>query len=667
MSGNTRFARSSVMAGILALFTLWQIAAASADVRLPAIFSDKMVLQQEADIVLWGWAAPREFIRIKVGWADLKLMAVAGPDGRWSLPVRTPKAGGPYDITYLAKNKVTISDVMIGEVWLCSGQSNMEWSFASGVDNGDQELAQANNPKIRLFQLKNTFNVAPQPDCEGTWLECTPDSVRSFSAIGYLFGNELHRELNVPIGLIDATWGGTVAESWTSTEGLRGLGDFNDTLDQLAQERKQPGTLDADYNRAVADWWTNLDSADPGSGADGWMKAELDDAAWTEVTVPGAWETQGLDGFDGTVWFRRSVTLPEDWAGIELVVELGSIDDMDTTWFNGVKIGGTEQPGYWNMPRKYNVPPAAVHGGANVIAIRVLDTLGAGGLTGAAPDLRLYPAGIGPEVAISLAGNWRYHVGAPLDKLPAWPQGSKLHVNLPTVLFNGMINPLVPYGIRGVIWYQGESNRPRAAQYRKLFPAMIQDWRSKWPPTMEKFAFYYVQIAPFAYGDDTGQAGELRDAQRMAMSTPLTGMAVTLDIGNPRDIHPRNKQDVGHRLALWALAKTYGRENLICSGPLYKELKIEDGNVRVLFDHAGGGLVATGKLEHFEIAGADGKFVPAEARIDGETLVLSSADVKEPTDVRYAWGATDESCLANKAGLPASSFSSQHWWEKKGE
>jgi sialate O-acetylesterase len=371
------------------------------------------------------------------------------------------------------------------------------------------------------------------------------------------------------------------------------------------------------------------------------------------MNLPGEWGPK-LGDFDGIVWFRHSLVVGPAQSGKDLELEFGPIDDMDTVYFDGDRISGTESPGSWNEPRHYMIPSTLTRAGRHVLAVRVLDTGGSGGFTGHPEEMWYRLAGKGEAAKVSLAGEWRYKVGPKLSELPPFPFDAAFDVNSPTSLFNGMIAPLVPFALRGAIWYQGESNRPRAQQYRTLFPAMIADWRKRFE---RDFPFYFVQIAPFRYGDNIGAGAEMRDVQRRCLATPNTGMAVTMDIGDLADIHPKNKQEVGRRLALWALAKTYGKTGVEYSGPLPRELKREGASLRVAFEHADGGLVSKSeKLELFEIAGADGKFVAADAKLDGSSVVVSSAHVAEPTSVRYAWRDDAIGTLFNRAGLPASSF-----------
>jgi sialate O-acetylesterase len=632
---------------------------AVADVKLPAVIGDNMVLQQQTSAPIWGWADPGERIRVTADWLDAAVATTANNSGDWSLRLQTPTAGGPYAVTVRAANTITLSNVLIGEVWVCSGQSNMEWSINHGIDHAEQEAAAANYPEIRLFDVPHKLAVSPQHDCEAEWLACSPETVRPFSAVGYFFGRELHRELNVPVGLIGCNWGGTAAEPWVSEPTLRKLGDFDAALDVVAEERQDPGRAQRRFDEALQHWWHELEEADPGSRGN-WMSADCDHTQWDTARLPGVWSSDELKGFDGVVWYRREFDIPAAWAGQELTLELGPIDDMDTTWLNGRRVGGFEHQGVWHKPRLYKIPADVARPGRNVLAVRVLDTGGRGGFGGQPEQLRLYPSVAGSEDALSLAGQWCYRIGVNLKDLSSWPWAQLIHANTPTVLSNGMLEPLIPFGVRGVIWYQGESNRTRAKQYQTLFPALIADWRQRWG--QGDFPFYYVQIAPFSYRGDTGQTAELREAQLLALATPNTGMAVTMDIGNPRDIHPGNKQEVGRRLSLWALAKTYGREELVYSGPIYRSINVEGNKIRLFFDYAHGGLRTDGRpLTHFAIAGADRQFHNATAQIDGDTVVVWSDAVPQPAAVRYAWSTANEPNLRNGAGLPASSFRTDDW------
>ncbi len=633
----------------------------AADIRLPAVVGDNMVLQQGRKVPLWGWADPGETISVKVSWKAGEQRVAAGQDGKWKLTVPAPAVGGPYEITLAGKNTIALKDILCGEVWVCSGQSNMEWPTAAAA-SGDQEVASAKYPKIRLFTVQKKIAATPEADCVGQWVPCSPETVGGFSAVGYFFGRYLHKELDVPIGLINTSWGGTVAEAWTSEATLVEYPEFKARIDQIAEARANPDASMKKYEKELAEWQKKLKAA----GAQGaeCVSIEFDDSAWKQMEIPILWEQTELGNFDGLVWFRKVIEVPDSWVGKELTLDLGPIDDMDTTWVNGVTVGAHMESNQWQMPRRYKVGSNVIKAGRNVIAVQVLDTAGGGGIYGQPTQMKIKPTDAADDAAISLAGPWRYKVAMNLASMPAQPQPPTWanNPNVPTVLYNGMIAPLIPFAIRGAIWYQGESNADRAYQYRKLFPDMITDWRQNWG--VKSFPFLFVQLANFM-AEKTEPAdsawAELREAQTMTLSLKDAGMATIIDIGETADIHPKNKQDVGKRLALWALAKTY-KKDVVYSGPLYRSMKIRDGKIVLRFDCVGDGLVAKGgSLKGFAIAGADRKFVWADAVIQGKTIVVSSPKVPHPAAVRYAWADNPVCNLYNAADLPASPFRTDDW------
>lgn len=640
-------------------------ASASAELRLPSIFADHLVLQRDREIPIWGWATAGQ--RVRVEFAEQRVECVAGPDGRWAARLAATAASTtPRSLWVEADTRLEIRDVVVGEVWLCSGQSNMEWSVGPtswagpGVMNWQQEVAAAQHPLIRFFDVKNAVAAQPREECEGAWHVCSPETVGAFSATGYFFGRALQQKLNVPIGLIGSNWGGTPIEAWTSHATIRRFPEFAAAQQEMEQFASSPEETRARHRAEMPVWLERFDARDPGI-ADAWHTPEFDEKQWATLLAPGAWASPELKDYDGAIWLRKQVFLPDDWEGVPAELSLGAIDDMDRVWVNGQLVGATEEDGQWRTPRRYAIAPGLLRSRANSVVVRIIDTGGAGGLLGPGSELRLNGAGQPAVAPVSLAGDWRYRMGLPLSGAPPAPRLRGLSPYHPSSLFNAMIAPLIPFAIRGTIWYQGESNRDRAAQYRELFPAMIEDWRTLW--RQGESPFYYVQIAPFAYAGDRGEAAALRDAQRQTLArVGAVGMAVTLDIGDPRDIHPLNKQEVGRRLALWALAKTYGDPALTYSGPLYRDMRIEGDAIRLMFDHVDGGLGPAGAiLSHFTIAGADRVFRPAVAEISGAELLVRGAGVSAPVAVRYAWGAADEPNLQNAAGLPASSFRTDDW------
>ncbi|NUP95408.1 MAG: 9-O-acetylesterase [Planctomycetaceae bacterium] len=454
------------------------------DLRLAPLFQDSMVLQRETRAPVWGEAEPGARVRIRGSWSESVVETVADGRGAWLARIETPKAGGPFTLEVNAGTKVVLQDVLVGEVWLCSGQSNMEWKLRpgelGGIMNASEEIAKASFPRIRHFDVGNRPALRPERSCNGRWSVCSPETAGEFSAVAYFFARELNVELDVPIGMVNATWSGTRIEAW------------------------------------------------------------LDDAT-----------------------ARRFPDLAQD----------------------------------------------VLH----------------------------------------------------LDALRAASKPVALDAQVASVLFNGMVEPLAPFALRGFLWYQGESNRDNFATYSRLQPAMVDNLRARFEgPEIQPFLF--VQIAPFAYEGDVGQTGAIRDVQRRCLAQPHTGMAVTMDIGDPADIHPANKQEVGRRLALWALCKTYGREKLVFSGPLYREHTLEGAQVRVRFDSIGEGLIEGGDhITGFEIAGDDRKFVRAQARIDGDSVIVWAQAVPKPVAVRYGFGAAMQPILFNKSWLPAAAFRTDDW------
>jgi sialate O-acetylesterase len=650
---------------LIVLFSLLVVAnSAHGEVRLPAIIGDNMVLQQGTKVRIWGNAKAGE--HVAVTFAKKTSNIIADAQGRWQVLIGPFKAGGPYDLTVKGDNLLTIKNVLVGEVWLCSGQSNMEWPLVN-TTGGAEAVAQANNPEIRLFTVEKHTSASPLTDVEGRWVVTTPDDAAHFSAVGYFFGRELYQHLKVPVGLINISWGGTPAEAWTSHDALLSP-ELKPILDRYESSLNALPQTKAAYAQALAQWEEKnlyIDGENKGEAL-GYADPATATADWTQMELPKQIEAAGLL-MDGAIWFRKVVELPAEWSGKDLVLNLPPIDDQDVTYFNGTKIGsiGRETPNSYMAPRKYVVPGSLVRAGRNVIAVRVFDSAGEGGFGRGGP-MSLGPGGAGESQVISLRGMWDYKVELALEpKHPDW--GSRPEAvgvsnqNNPSVLYNAMIAPLVPFAIRGAIWYQGESNAGRAHQYRTLFPTMIRNWRSAWGL---EFPFYFVQLANWhaskALPDESDWA-ELREAQTMTLREPQTGMAVIIDIGDENDIHPRNKLDVGRRLAAWALAGTYGQK-MVPSGPLFDRYTVEGDKVRIRFKY-GNGLktIDGGPVKGFAIAGEDRRFVWADARIDGDIVIVSSPTVQKPVAVRYGWADNPIANLYNNAGLPASPFRTDDW------
>lgn len=636
-----------------------------AQVHLSPLFTDNMVLQQKTDAPVWGTASPDAEVSVYTSWNKATCSTVADSDGKWMVKVKTPKAGGPYSVVISenGQNPVTISNVLVGEVWLCSGQSNMEMPVKGWgkVMNYEQELKDAAKyPEIRLLEVQR--NVSPKPESEFTadadgWMLCSPETLEEFSATAYFFGREIHLKRNVPVGLINTSWGGTIIEAWMSADALQGVKDLEDEAAWVKdwpaskEERKKTAT------QGVKDWeemaaafdraYLNLDTDFPTH----WQK----DADWDSMHMPGNIESV-YPALDGHVLLRREVDIPSSWKGKALKMYIQAVDDQDYTYFNGVQVGAGSG---WNVNRVYDVPAQLVKAGKTLVAMRIVDTGSGGGISG--DDASFYLEGPDGQ-RVTLAGIWKSKKVADYSQLPPRPRNTYDDPNWSTVLYNAMINPLVPYAVKGAIWYQGCSNVDRAYQYRDLMTLMIEDWRKAWG---YDFPFYITQISSwmeYQTQPEESSWAELREAQTIAADvTANAGLAVTTDIGDALDIHPKNKQEVGRRLALQALNKTYGMA-VECSGPVYEGHEVNGNVIRVRFSSVGKGLVAKGgRLEGFAVAGADRKFHWAEARIVGDCVELTCAEVERPLAVRYAWANNPVGNLFNAAGLPAGPFRTDDW------
>lgn len=636
----------------------------SQQLSLHPLFTDHMVLQQQEQVAVWGNAPAGAGITLSTSWGAMVNTEVS-PSGKWKLLLPTPLAGGPHEITVKSgSTQVRIADVMVGEVWLASGQSNMEMPLSGfppnePIDNAEQEIADAKYPAIRMFTVRRHLATAPQTTIEGSWEVCTPDAAPAYSATAYFFARKLHQDLGIPVGIIHSSWGGTAAEAWTSEPALEAFPELKKSL--------------ADFDRAKAQAWLDQFETIPRpNSVEELQELDMDDALivdpnfddqdWARVNLPSTDcalssfvpEAQHSQRLNGTFWYRKKIRLTN--TGTDYLLKTGAIDDADVTYFNGQVIGATWN---WQQERVYRIPSALVREGENTLAIKHFD--GGGGCYVAGPLYLETTAG----KQISLDGEWSalfyadlqssslLHYGrAGQKKLPQRPLLAAGNPNdLPTSLFNGMIHPLIPFGIKGAIWYQGESNVGRAKQYERLFPGMIEDWRERWGTD---FPFYFVQIAPFNYGGGPA-APALRDAQRRSLQLDNTGMVVTLDIGNAHSIHPGNKQDVGQRLALLALAHDYQQE-VTPSGPLYLSHSVQANTITVNFDFAASGL-SLKSTTGFEIAGEDQVFVDAKVQVKGSQLLISAPGISHPVHVRYAWKDDAEATLFNREGLPASSFS----------
>ncbi|MBQ7402813.1 MAG: hypothetical protein IJW05_05185 [Lentisphaeria bacterium] len=655
-------------------------------ISLCAPFSDHAVLQQNKWNPVWGKASPGNRLKAVIAGTESFTKTTSAGTFRFFLPPLP--AGGPYTLTITdldSGENVSINDILAGEVWLASGQSNMEYTLgAKGICRANNEsgtpLSEIQKQefidslktcdRFRILTVARNASGLLEEHISGEWKEVTPETAPSFSAIAAWFGKILREKLNVPVGIIVSSWGGSTVKAWTSRAGLLSNPETaflaNQTASELGKEdlwderesSKQPVPIPQEF-------------IDPGNkGVEwGWAEPEFDDSAWELFDIPGSWIQQKRAG-NGAVWFRKEFLIPEQWAGKDLMLRMGPIDKQDVVYFNGKEIGRSGKDldaSFWNQPRNYPVPGNLVKAGKNIIAIRAYSFISDGALNGT-PDL-YFLSGPDPEKRVELAGNWKFTSELDLGITERPPQRlGPGNILTPSILYNAMIHPIKTYGIRGVIWYQGESNATTLADslaYRKKLAAMIRDWRYQWE--QGDFPFLQMQLANYdlgakaAYKEDSLWA-ILRDQQRrICDDLPSVFMASAVGIGEMKDIHPQDKKSAGTRMALCALGQVY-QQDLLPEGPRFTECIPEGNNLRVTFRFAEGLTLDREKEQSFYLAGADKIFYPAEnIRIDGSSLILSSGKVASPRAVRYAWSGEPENTLFNGAGLPAAPFRSDDW------
>lgn len=652
--------------------------------KVATVFSNRMVLQQNGSVSLWGSGEPNESIKVQTSWGEL-IKSEIDKNGTWKVLLKTPKSRGlTHKISVTSgDNKVEIEDVLLGEVWLASGQSNMEWPMAAKIDNQTEEILNANYPEIRFF---NVFRNLNNRNLEGSkWEKLNPDNAKNLSAVSYYFARKIRKDLNVPVGIIISAWGGTRVEAWTS---LKKLAEMAPT----SNEAKEINDLGDDYEKSVQlknreiiksnERYLDIKSIPIPNNISEWeslvlndedyFTTDFDDSQWDSIYWPNE-STKNLkfeDIFmpksfaeDGVVWFRKNFDVKNPSETFYLTVENG-IDDYDYTYINGKHIGTTLA---CCMGRKYEIPAGVIKEKNNLLAMRIIDVIGEGGFKS-----NLYLESESERIQLD-KGNWRFkHHAFFLDTsfqphsynfIDLTQKDSIIKNNLKRgignknpnrygILYQTMIKPLIPYKIKGVLWYQGESNVPNFQDYKTLFSGMILDWRENWGTS---FPFYFAQIAPYQY-DPESQSQSLREAQRKTLDLEKTGMVITLDIGEEKDIHPSNKKDVGERFARLALVETYGIKGITPTGPLYKNKTLYPKYIDLSFEYVGNGLVGKENLQGFEIAGMDGEFYKAKASIIGDKVRVMSQKVKNPQRVRYGWKNYFKATLYNKDGLPASSF-----------
>ncbi len=639
--------KNKIITALCFLFVIIQTV--SAQVRLPRLIRDSMILQRDAKINIWGRASKNEKIKIKFKGKNFR--TTANSDGKWLLQLPPMKAGGPYTMNINASNHLVINDILIGDVWLCSGQSNMVHQMKLHSVRYADEIASANYPGIRHFWIPTMTDLnGPHDDLPtGYWKSANPQDVLEFSAVAYFFAKKIYEKYHVPIGLINASVGGTPIEAWTSEEGLKEFPNITATIEKNKDtayvnsfSRRNPSPARQQQDKGMIEKWYDENHIPK---------------EWRRINIPGYWEDQGLKDLDGVVWYRREIDIPPSMANMPARVFLGRIVDADFLYVNGKLVGNTT---YQYPQRRYQIPAGVLKAGKNIFVIRVINNFGKGGFV---PD-KPYCVFAGNDT-VDLKGYWEYKVGEVFVPRRGFGGSGINAQNQPTALYNAMVAPLINYTIKGFLWYQGEANTNHAKEYEKLQPAMIADWRSKWK--QDDLPFLYVQLPGFMdynYLPSESQWAELREAQLRSLSVPNTGMAVAIDLGEWNDIHPDRKKEVGDRLALAAEKIVYG-ENIVYSGPIYQSAAIDGNKITVRFTNVGSGLITNDgeELSQFAIAGADKKFVWAKAKIvhgtpgEGDKVIVWNDEIQNPMYVRYAWADDPVNPnLFNKEGLPASPF-----------
>lgn len=634
---------------ILLLTILLLYAASHAEVILPRLISDGMVMQRDTKVSVWGWAAANESVTVR--FKDKVYNAVADANGNWLITLPAMKAGGPYNLKVEATNTIEIKNILIGDVWVCSGQSNMALPMERVKERYASVIANAENPAIRHFFLATKYDFKkPHEDIpSGSWMSATPENVLKFSATAYFFARSLYDKYKVPIGLINASVGGSPAEAWLSADALKKFPEHLKEAERFKNDAV-PDSIQKTERAISREWYNAIYKNDKGyQNQAKWYDTAYNDTHWPVMNIPGYWHDHGLKDTHGVMWFRKEFTVPASMVGKSVKLYLGCIVDSDSVYVNGKMVGTI---GYRYPPRRYTIPEQLLKQGKNTIVIRVINNAGKGGFV----EDKAYQITNGTET-IDLRGPWKYQIGTVAQPLAP----TTFMQYKPGGLFNAMISPLLRFAIKGVIWYQGESNTTRAASYQAIFSTLIVDWRKHW--NQGDFPFLYVQLSNYAPVSESESGWpELRDAQLKTLSVPNTGMAVTIDIGEWNDLHPLNKEDVGKRLALAAQYIAYGDKKVVYSGPVYRSKEIKGNKIIVHFTNTGSGLISRHNepLKYFEIAGPDKKFFQAQTKITGNTIEVWSDKVKNPVAVRYAWMDNPQGAnLYNKEGLPASPFTAQ--------
>jgi sialate O-acetylesterase len=634
------------------IFTLLFLNAqlAISEIHLPKLVSDGMVLQRETPVKIWGWANAGE--KIKLSFNNQLFETITSADGKWLITIPPQKSGGPFDIEIAASNQIKLKNILFGDVWLCSGQSNMETSMSRVSPLYGKEIEICSNPNIRFFQVPVRWNYnEPQQDISGgRWEEANPENIMKYTAVGYFFARDLNAKFNIPIGIIQCAAGGSCAESWISEESLKAFPEQYKIAKQLSDSAYMSNLLVSE-KEVQWKWFDELGKNDLGRKNIPWFSPELDDSNWPTFQLPSSFVDAGMDFQNGAVWFRKEIDLPERCSEKPALLELGRIVDSDSVFVNGKFVGNIT---YMYPPRRYTVAPGILKTGKNIITVRVVSQSGIGGFIKDKP----YKLDIDGQ-SFDLKGTWKYKIGAKCEPSPS----STYFPSKPLGLFNSMLYPVINYNIKGVVWYQGESNAERPTDYFSILSTLINEWRTLW--NNDDLPFLCVQLPNFMEAKNEPSESnwaELREKQLKILSVPNTALIVTIELGEWNDIHPLRKKEVGQRLALAAEKLAYGNKKVVASGPVYQSMKGKGNKIEITFSNCGSGLSTNNgkELKHFAIAGADKKFVWAKAEIKGNKIIVWNDTLVHPEIVRYAWADNPAGAnLCNKEGLPASPFTTE--------
>ena len=632
---------------IFLLFIAIQNLSAGNKLKIPAVFGSNMVIQREINAPIWGKSTTGNEVIIDFG--GYKTITTVSENGTWMARLPILPAGGPYVLTINAgHDTICFTNVMVGDVWLASGQSNMQMALSWGVNNKEEEIKNATYPEIRFLSVANDLNNKPQDDISGgTWMECNPASVKDFSAVAYFFARQIHHEINVPIGIINSTWGGTDIQAWMSREALETIPPYQDILPKIIAETSDFSNGYEQFEKTNRLRDSIVDNSFVGIHQKAFAP-KYADQDWKIMTIPCRWSDYGIKNYYGYVWFRKHIKLSGLFKPKDLMMNLGDVSNENIAWFNGIEINklGSGANVAYKIPAKLVIP------GDNVISLRVLGRWAIGGFNSPA-DL-IYLESTGKSIHLSLANEWKYN-----EKIEPTTSPWIEYYNYPTFIYNAKIAPIIPYGLKGILWYQGENNTKNSLGYDQFFSLMVNNWRNRWGQGYLPFIF--AQLSNCNMRTDKPQESKIaliREAQASGLNTPNTAMVINIDLGlEDGDVHFKNKQDCGKRFADAALGLVYG-QNAPYRNPIYKSMNVEGNKIRIKFENTAGGLITDDQTapKSFAICSADHQFVWANSKIEGNEIVVWNDQVSRPVAVRYAWADNPNCNLYNAEGLPVSPF-----------